>query len=88
MEEKTKLIKLLDQCLEHDGMTILIGKENEDEDMQECSLIAQNYSLDNEKVGTMAIFGAKRMDYGKMISIVNRTAQTVSLLLSEKKIRS
>ena len=85
VEEKTKLIKLLDQCLEHDGMTILIGKENEDEEMQECSLIAQNYGTDIEKMGTMAIFGAKRMDYGKMINIVNHTAQTVSQLLSARK---
>lgn len=86
VEEKTKLVKLLDLCLGHDGMTILIGKENGDEEMRECSLIAQNYLMNDEKIGTVAIFGSKRMDYGKMINIVDSTAKTISQLLSERKI--
>ncbi|MFQ5450835.1 MAG: heat-inducible transcriptional repressor HrcA [Nitrospinaceae bacterium] len=85
LEEKTKLVKLLDLCLQHDGMTILIGEENLNEEMRGCSLIAQNYRKDNEKMGTVAIFGPKRMDYKKIISIVNQTAKTVSNLISEKK---
>lgn len=85
IEEKTKLIKLLDSCLEHDGMTIIIGKESDDEDIQGCSLVAQNYGFGDEKIGSMAVFGPKRMDYGKVIAIVNNTAKAVSKLLSDKK---
>ena len=85
LEEKTKLINLLDLCLDHEGMTILIGEENLQEEMGNCSLIAQNYQLDNEKVGTLAVFGSKRMDYKKIISIVNHTAQKVSKLISENQ---
>ena len=88
VEEKTKLIKILDLCLEQEGMTVIIGKENEDEEMHGCSLIAQTYWMDNEKMGTMAIFGSKRMDYEKMINIVDCTANTVSQLLSEGKKRN
>lgn len=86
LEEKTKLIGLLDKCLKQDGMTILIGQENSDEDMEYCSLIAENYVRNDEKMGTVAIFGPKRMDYKKMISIVDHTARTISKLLSERKI--
>jgi len=85
LEEKTKLINLLDLCLDHEGMTILIGEENLQEEMGNCSLIAQNYQLGNEKVGTLAVFGSKRMDYKKIISIVNHTAQKVSKLISENQ---
>lgn len=85
LEEKTKLINLLDLCLDHDGMTILIGEENLQEEMGNCSLIAQNYQLGNEKVGALAVFGSKRMDYKRIISIVNHTAQMVSKLISENK---
>lgn len=85
LEEKTKLINLLDLCLDHEGMTILIGEENLQEEMDNCSLIAQNYQLGNEKVGTLAVFGSKRMDYKKIISIVNHTAQKVSKLISENQ---
>jgi heat-inducible transcriptional repressor len=84
LEEKSKLVKLLDRCLKHDGMTILIGEENMDEEMEGCSLIAQNYQIGEEKLGSLAIFGPKRMDYKKIIGIVNQTAKTVSTLLSKK----
>ena len=85
LEEKTKLINLLDLCLDHEGMTILIGEENLQEEMGNCSLIAQNYQLGTEKVGTLAVFGSKRMDYKKIISIVNHTARMVSKLISENQ---
>jgi heat-inducible transcriptional repressor len=84
LEEKSKLIKLLDRCLKQDGMTILIGEENLDEEMEGCSLIAQNYQKGEEKLGSLAIFGPKRMDYKKIIGIVNQTAKTVSTLISKK----
>ena len=85
LEEKTKLVNLLDLCLHHDGMTILIGEENLQEEMGNCSLIAQNYQLGNENVGTLAVFGSKRMDYKRIISIVNHTAKIVSKLISENQ---
>ena len=85
LEEKTKLVNLLDLCLDHEGMTILIGEESLQEEMGNCSLIAQNYQLGIEKVGTLAVFGSKRMDYKKIISIVNHTAQRVSKLISENQ---
>jgi len=85
LEEKTKLIRLLDSCLQQDGLTVLIGAENSDEEMSGCSLIANNYGLGEDKMGTIAVFGPKRMDYKNIISIVNHTAKKVSKLLSERK---
>ena len=84
LEEKSKLVNLLDRCLKHDGMTILIGQDILDEEMEGCSLIAQNYQKGEENVGTLAIFGPKRMNYKKIISVVNQTAKTVSTLISQK----
>ena len=85
LEEKTKLIRLLDSCLQQDGLTVLIGAENSDEEMSGCSLIANNYGLGEDKMGTIAVFGPKRMDYKNIISVVNHTAKKVSKLLSERK---
>ena len=85
LEEKSKLIKLLDSCLQQDGLTVLIGAENSDEEMSGCSLIANNYGLDEHKMGTIAVFGPKRMDYKNVIAVVNHTAKKVSKLLSERK---
>ena len=85
LEEKSKLIKLLDSCLQQDGLTVLIGAENSNDEMSGCSLIANNYGLGDDKMGTIAVFGPKRMDYKNIISVVNHTAKKVSKLLSERK---
>ena len=84
LEEKSKLIKLLDSCLQQDGLTVLIGAENSNDEMSGCSLIANNYGLGDDKMGTIAVFGPKRMDYKNIITIVNHTAKKVSKLLSER----
>ena len=85
VEEKNKLIKLLDLCMKQNGLSIIIGEENAEEEMQAGSLIAQSYRLDDQNIGTLAIFGPKRMDYQKIIGIVNSTANNVSEFLSNKK---
>jgi heat-inducible transcriptional repressor len=88
LEEKSKLMKILDTCLHHDGMTVIIGQEISEEEMHGCSVIAQNYSMADRQVGAMAVIGPKRMDYKKMITLVNHTAQAVSRILCERKNRS
>ncbi len=85
VEEKNKLIKLLDLCMKQDGLTIIIGEENAEEEMRAGSLIAHSYRLDDQNIGTLAVFGPKRMDYQKIIAIVNSTANNVSQILSSKK---
>ncbi len=82
LEEKTKLVNLLDLCLRQDGTTVLIGEESLAEELQNCSLIARNYKRGTKNIGTLAIFGPKRMDYKKAISIVNHTADSITQLLS------
>ena len=84
IDEKARLIKLLDSCLHQDGMTVIIGQEWEDEEIQECSIVAQNYGRGDEKMGTLAVLGPKRMDYQRIINLVSHTADTVSRLLSDR----
>ncbi len=84
VEEKKKLIELLDLCMQQDGPSIIIGEEHVLEEMQGCSLIAQSYRMDSETMGTVAIVGPKRMDYPRMIEIVNTSAANISDFLSRK----
>lgn len=82
VEEKQRLIELLDLCMQQDGPSVIIGEEHQLEEMQGCSLIAKSYQMDNATVGTVAIVGPKRMNYSKMIEIVNTSAANVSEFLS------
>jgi heat-inducible transcriptional repressor len=81
-EEKDNLIKLLDKCMEEDGIRIVIGSESMVEGMQDCSLVTHTYKYGDKPVGTLGIIGPKRMEYPRIIAIVDYTAKAVSRLLS------
>ncbi|TCT27034.1 heat-inducible transcription repressor HrcA [Melghiribacillus thermohalophilus] len=54
-----------------DGIQVSIGRENELEAMRDCSLITATYSVGNEQMGTIALLGPTRMEYSKVISLLN-----------------
>lgn len=83
-EEKNKLIYILDQCLEEkEGLNIIIGTESHIHEMQDCSLVTHTYKYGDNVLGTVGIFGPKRMEYPKIISLVGYTANVLSNKLSD-----
>lgn len=83
LEEKSKLLYILDHCLEEEGVSIIIGSENNIQEMQDCSLVTQTYKYGDNVLGTLGIFGPKRMQYPKIISLVDYTANVLSDKLSD-----
>lgn len=56
---------------------VRIGSENEELEMSEYSVITRSYKLGNMK-GYIGILGPKRMEYGKLIAVVNYAAELLS----------
>lgn len=83
-EEKAKLIKILDKCLEEEGIHIVIGAESEIQEISDCSLVTHTYKHGDSVLGVLGIFGPKRMEYPRIIAIVDYTAGIVSDILSGK----
>ncbi len=54
----------------HSGVTVRIGKENKIEGMQDCSLITATYQVENRVIGTLGVLGPTRMEYSKVISVI------------------
>ncbi|SDB97978.1 heat-inducible transcription repressor HrcA [Pelagirhabdus alkalitolerans] len=54
-----------------EGIHISIGQENKIDEMQDCSLITATYSLAGQQLGTIALLGPKRMEYSRVISLIN-----------------
>lgn len=81
-EEKSNLIRILDRCIEGKGLSILIGSESEVEEMQDCSIVAHTYMYKNQAVGTLGILGPRRMEYPRIIAIVDYIAKAVSRILT------
>jgi len=82
-EEKSKLVKILDQCLARGGLRVIIGRENEIREMRELSLIASPYKSGDHVLGVLGIVGPKRIAYDRMVALVDFTARLVSKILTE-----
>lgn len=82
LEERSRLIELLDRAEEAPGIRIFIGEENPLRELAEMSVITASYGNGVEVLGTLGVIGPTRMDYARVVPLVELTAQTVSRLLT------
>ena len=81
LEKKEKLLRLLDKCLKEEGMHIIIGDESDIKEMRDISIITSTYRISDKSFGVLGVMGPMRMDYSRIIPIVDYTARTVSDIL-------
>lgn len=65
------------------GINIKIGKENNNTAMENCSLISATYSMGAEQLGTIAILGPTRMEYSRVISLLDYISTDLSAVLTK-----
>lgn len=81
-ERKSMLVQLLDWSMDSEGVMVYIGSENPLRILEDCSLVTANYKYKDKVVGTLGVIGPKRMDYSKVISVVDCTSQLLSQFIS------
>ncbi len=82
-EQKTELLRLLDASRRAPGVHIFVGSESGLAELDECSVVTAPYTSGGQVVGTLAVVGPKRMDYEKVVPIVDVTARLLSSALSQ-----
>ncbi len=80
MEEKTRLVTLLDACIGGSGLNVVIGSEHPDPDLQSFSVVASTYS-DGRRTGAVGVIGPTRMRYSRAINAVDSLSRAVSRIL-------
>ncbi|RPJ04620.1 MAG: heat-inducible transcription repressor HrcA [Deltaproteobacteria bacterium] len=80
-EEKATLVKLLDRCMNPNGIRISIGSESEVQEMETCSLVTSTYGYRGEVLGALGVIGPRRMNYSKVIPLVDYTARLLTEIL-------
>ncbi len=81
-EDKSRMIRLLDETLKvSTGIQIMLGTEGELREWQEMSLISAPYWRGSTPLGLLGVIGPLRMDYSRIIPIVEFTAQFLSQML-------
>lgn len=79
IENKDIIIHLMDKKRNEvtNSISISIGRENEDEQFYEYSLITKDYKI-GDTAGTVGIIGPKRMEYSKIVAAVVFVAEALS----------
>ena len=82
VEEKQRLVRILNEYIDGPGMTVVIGAEHSTPDLRPFSLVVSTYG-DGSRLGTVGIIGPTRMRYSRAISAVDGVALAVSRVLNE-----
>lgn len=81
--EEEKVLKDLLQGGEDSGLKVTIGSENKFTGIQDCSMVQATYCLNGQIVGTMAVLGPTRMEYGKVISVMDYLHKYLKTILDK-----
>jgi heat-inducible transcriptional repressor len=82
IEEKQRLLHLLNEYIDGPGLTVVIGAEHLDPSLRPFSLVASTYE-DGSGTGTVGVIGPTRMRYSRAITVVDGAAQAVSRVLRD-----
>jgi len=83
-KQKQQIMGLLDRSLAAKGVKIFIGEESGSQGLSGCSIVSAPYKQHGKSVGVLAVVGPTRMQYDKVIPIVDVTAKMLSSALDFK----
>ncbi|HEV7919363.1 MAG TPA: heat-inducible transcriptional repressor HrcA [Thermoanaerobaculia bacterium] len=85
LQEKEKLVEILESCLSEDGLQILIGAESDFTQMNNFSIIARRYGSQTGPLGMVGIIGPMRMEYARMAPLVDYIGRALSRKIEEQE---
>ena len=84
LERKQDIAEFLDLTEQSDGVRIFIGSENKLFSLSGSSLVFSPYMNSDKKViGAVGVIGPTRLNYGRIVPIVDYTAQLVGKLITD-----
>ncbi len=90
-EEKSRLIQILNECVTQEthsylgDVHVVIGREHPASSMRNCALITAPYRVgSNENIGTLGVVGPMRIEYARIMAMVNYMARLIEHRLSEQ----
>lgn len=85
LERKSDIARFLELAQGAEGVRVFIGSENKLFSLSGSSLVVSSYmNADRTIVGAIGVIGPTRLNYGRIVPIVDYTAQLVGRLLSER----
>jgi heat-inducible transcriptional repressor len=82
-DHKREMLGLLDRCIQADGVKVFIGNEAGFKGLGDCSVITAPYSAKGEPLGVLGVIGPARINYNKVIPVVDVTAKLLGEALTK-----
>ena len=83
LQEKEKLVDLLESCLAEEGLQIVIGSESDFTQVHNFSIVARRYGTSSAPLGMVGIIGPMRMEYARMAPLVDYLSRALSRKIEE-----
>ncbi len=90
IEEKSRLMQILNECLGRNfspkgNVQVVIGSENLNSSLQNCTLITAPYRIGNgDTIGTLSVLGPTRIEYARMIALVSYVSKILEKMMLDK----
>jgi heat-inducible transcriptional repressor len=84
LQEKEKLVDILNSCLAEDGLQILVGSESDFTHVHKFGIVACSYGSHNAPLGIVAIIGPMRMEYARMAPLVDYLGRALGRKIEEE----
>jgi heat-inducible transcriptional repressor len=81
--EKDRILRVLDRVLTSQEVQIFIGAESEFASVPDVSVVAAPYGRGGAVLGALAVVGPTRMNYARVIPLVDLTARQISRALDD-----
>ena len=82
--QKRDILHLLEQSINAKGVQIFIGEESGYEVLDDCSIVTSSYESEGQILGVLGVIGPTRMDYVRVIPIVDLTAKMLGSALNSR----
>lgn len=83
LEDKQVMLELLDRTMQAAGIQVFLGAETAIASLADSSVVAVPYGPEERPLGAIAVIGPIRMNYSKVISVVDYTADLVSQIIAD-----
>ena len=80
VEQRDSMYRMLKKASNME-FTVTIGSENEQEGLQDCSVVTASYSVDGTPFGSFGVIGPTRMDYARVLSILSNVQNNLRTIL-------
>lgn len=84
LEQDEAVATLLQSPEEEGAHGIAIGEEIQVQEMSDCSIVSATYRMGNQVIGRMGVIGPKRMEYGRVVGILDSITQHMAVLPDRK----